>query len=264
MKFLIAILFAISTVTSWGCNTTGCKTMRKQCWQPSCGMQNYLTNRDYFMYWWQPAVKVLRLVPSNWRKELAAARADHADDMAAMQQEIEDLREDNLDLIAETREEINSARSEIAGLRSELASMQSQLNDTILAVRQELSNLRSAQAQRNMEWEQVNRDLRTNVNNLRTMLINSRRDDLRSVVLWPSGCGSRCAGNYGITYGIWTQLAGRLQNYYDTRWRSLPCARRGPAMRRTFVRWCSSYPRTVRTNLIGYYDYLIGGNSCSW
>ena len=264
MKLLLALLLAISSVTSWGCESWGCKTVRNKCWRPSCGVRSYLTNRDYFMYWWKPAVKVLRLAPSNWRKELAAAQAQNAEEMAAMEKEVAEVRADNEALAAETRAELASVRSELAEAQAEIESVRSESNAAVAAARQELVDYKAEQTQKSLRWSELNAELRTDVDNLRTVLENHRRDDLRSVVLWPTHCGSRCSSNYTYVYGLWTNLATRLDRVYPVEWARLPCASRLTRMRRRFLSWCQPYPEPVRVRLVGYYDYLVAPKACSW
>ena len=264
MKLLITLLLAISTVTSWGCHSHSCRTVRQRCYQPSCGVRSYLTNRDYFMYWWKPAVRVLRLAPSNWRKELAAAKAENAEEMAAMQNEVDEVRADNEALAAETRAELASVQSQLDEARAELESVRSEANEAVAAARQELVDYQASQALESNKWAELNSKLRTDVDNLRTVLENHRRDDLRSVVLWPTSCGNRCATNYNYVYGVWTNLATRLDRVFPVEWAGLPCGRRLRSMRTRFLSWCQPYPEPVRTRLVGYYDYLVAGKACTW
>ena len=264
MKFLIALLLAISTVTSWGCQSWGCRTVQTRCWRASCGLRNYLVNQDYFLYWWKPAVRTLRLVPSRWREELAAAKAEHAEDMNALETELASVRADNEALASETKAELASVRSELADAQAEIQSVRQEAADAVAAARQELVDYKAAQSKRALRWSELNSELRTDVDNLRDMLARHKRDDLRSVVLWPSGCGNRCTGNYRYVYGIWTRLAARLERRYTVEWAGLPCGRRLRVMRRRFLRWCQPYPEPVRVRLVGYYDYLVAGKACSW
>ena len=264
MKFLIALLLAISTVTSWGCRTWGCRTVTRRCWRPSCGLRSYLTNKDYFLYWWKPAVKVLRLAPSRWDAKLAAAKKEFSEDIVALEKEVAEVRADNEALTRESRAEIASVRSELAAAQREIESVRSEAHEAVMAAREELLEYKRAQAKKSLRWKELNTELRSDVESLRTMLYDHKRDDLRSVVLWPSGCGSSCASNYGYVYGIWTRLAARLEKTYTVKWVGYPCARRLRVMRSHFVRWCQPYPEPVRVRLLGYYDYLVAGRACSW
>ena len=214
MKFLLALLLTVSAVTSWGCQSWGCRTVSTRCWRPSCGLRSYLVNRDYFMYWWKPAVTTLRLVPSRWREELAKAKAESAEDIDALEKEIAEVRADNEALASESRNEIASVRAELASAQAEIESVRQQAADDVASARQELSDYKDAQATKSLRWRALNSELRSDVDNLRDMLNRHKRDDLRSVVLWPSGCGNGCVGNYRYVYGIWTRLAARLERRY--------------------------------------------------
>lgn len=264
MKVLIALLLAISTVTSWGCRTWGCRTVTRRCWRPSCGIRSYLTNRDYFLYWWKPAVKVLKLVPSRWKSELAQAKTEFSEEISALEKEVAEVRADNEALASESRAELASVRSELADAQKEIESVRSEAADAVAAARQELLDYKAKNEKKHLRWRELNSELRSDVENLRTVLYDHKRDDLRSVVLWPSGCGSSCASNYGYVYGIWTRLAVRLEKRFTVEWSRLPCNRRLRVMRSRFVRWCQPYPEPVRVRLLGYYDYLIAGRACSW
>lgn len=264
MKILLALLLTISAVTSWGCQSWGCKTVATRCWKPSCGLRSYLVNRDYFMYWWKPAVVSLKLVPSTWRTELAAAQAENAEEIDALEKEIAEVKADNEALANESRTEIASVRAELADAQAEIETVRQQAADEVAAAREELSAFKDAQAVKSLKWKRLNSDLRSDVDNLRSMLNKHKRDDLRSVVLWPSGCGVGCVGNYKYAYGIWTRLAARLERTYSVEWAGLPCSRRLRVMRTRFVRWCQPYPEPVRVRLLGYYDYLVAGRACSW
>ena len=264
MKLLIALLLAISSVTSWGCHSWGCRTVTKRCWRPSCGFRSYLTNRDYFLYWWKPAVVSLKLVPSKWRSELAKAKAENAEDIAALQQEIDEVKADNEALAQSTNAEISSLKGELADAQAEIDAVRAEAADSVAAARQELIDYKVAQKKKQLKWEDLNSELRSDVESLRTMLYDHKRDDLRSVVLWPSGCGWRCADNYKYVYSIWSRLSTRLEKKYAVKWVHLPCNRRLRVMRRTFLNWCDAYPRRIRVKLVGYYDYLFAGRGCSW
>ena len=264
MKLFLLLIFSISSVTSWGCRSLGCRTVTHRCWRPSCGMSGYLTNRDYFMYWWKPAVKVLRLSPSKWRNELSSVRAEFAEDINAMKREVAEMRADNEALAAETRTDFSNLRSELAGIQADIQNIKEETQAALAGARSDLMNFRNLKRTKDLKWEELNQELRSDVDNLRTMLYNHKRDDLRSVVLWPSGCGSRCEGNYGVAYGIWVKLSHKLERTYSTEWSGYPCGKRRRVMRKSFLRWCQSYPEPVRVRLIGYYDYLVAGNACSW
>jgi hypothetical protein len=95
-------------------------------------------------------------------------------------------------------------------------------------------------------------------------LTHHKKDHVRSVLLWPSGCGVHCSSNYKTVYALWTRLSTRLVRTYNVRWVGLPCSARLRTMRTTFVRWCQPYPEPVRVRLLGYYDYLVAGKACSW
>ena len=216
------------------------------------------------MYWWKPAVKVLRLSSSKWMSEISDARAEFAEDMNAMKLEIAEIKADNEALAAETTEDYDNMKSVLSEIQADIQRIKEETQGAIADARNELMNFRSLRRSRDLKWGELNRELRSDVENLRTMLYNHKRDDLRSVVLWPSGCGSRCSGNYGIAYGIWIKLAHRLERTYSTEWSSYPCGRRRRVMRKSFMKWCQPYPEPVRVRLIGYYDYLVAGNACSW
>ena len=238
--------------------------MKRRCWRPSCGVTSYLHNPDYFMYWWKPAVRVLRIAPSTWRKELAEAKAESAEAVAALNTELDEVRANHAALAQETKEELASVRSELEMAREEIRRARAEAADAVADARQELVDYKAEQGAVNAKWADLNADLRSDVDNLRDMLMKHKRDDLRSVVLWPSGCGWRCSRNYKGIYGIWTTLSTRLVKVYNTRWAGWPCGRRLRVMRRTFTRWCEPYPEPMRVRLLGYYDYLVAGKACSW
>ena len=264
MKLLIALLLAISSVTSWGCHSWGCRTIKKRCWRPSCGLNSYLTNQDYFLYWWKPAVKVLKLVPSDWEKELAAAQAKNAAEMEALNTEIEEVRQNSIALATENKREIESVRSELADAQAEIRAVRAEAAQAVADARSELNEFKAQQKKKDLRWADLNAELRTDVENLRTTLYDHKRDDLRSVVLWPRGCGYDCTYNYKTVYAVWTRLSARLVRTYNVRWAGFPCSRRLRVMRTHFNRWCAPYPEPVRVRLLGYYDYLVAGKACSW
>jgi len=216
------------------------------------------------MYWWKPAVRVLKLVPSKWKKELAEAKAKNAQDIEALQKEIDEVKSDNETLEKESKSELESLKAELDQAREEIVSARAKAAESVAEAKQDLVEYKFAQNEQERKWKMLNGELRSDVDNLRTMLQKHERDDVRSVVLWPSGCGYGCVENYSVVYGIWSKLAARLEDRFAVEWAKLPCSKRSRLMRYRFLKWCQPYPEPVRVRLLGYYDYLVAGRVCSW
>ena len=264
MKLLLALLLTISSVTSWSCRTWGCRTWKKKCWDLSCGVESYLLNQDSFIYWWKPAVRVLKLEPSKWKVELEAAKAKHSEEMDALQKEVEEVKASNEALATESSSQLASLKAELVEAQTEIEEVRADAASSIAEARRELKNLRVAQRAKELKWTSLNADLRTDVGSLKMLLEKHNNDSVRSLMLWPTGCGWNCATNYKLVYGIWARLAVRLGRKYALEWAKLPCSKRITYMRKHFLKWCQPYPEPVRVRLMGYYDYLVASRGCSW
>jgi alanyl-tRNA synthetase len=184
--------------------------------------------------------------------------------MSSLRQELKEVQANSEAVAAENQTELSSLRAELASAQAELESARDQAASDVAEARQELSDMKTSQASKDLKWRSLNADLRTDADNLRNLLEKHKRDDLRSVVLWPSGCGASCSVTYEVVYGIWTKLAARLTGRWAREWAKIPCDKRARYMRKKFLKWCQPYPEPVRVRLLGYFDYMVAPRACSW